>query len=109
MLAWIILGVVMAGFAGLIAVAQPQAGTVPPAAISDAIARDCLAVFQDENGQNTLPDGVSINAVPTQCSVQAPYGVVSVGALADSGNLIGGEWVVLSRSGRYVLRAQILM
>ena len=57
----------------------------------------------------TLPDGVSIHGVPTQCTVRAPYGVVTVGALADSGNLIGAPWVIESRNGQYVLRAQIPM
>ena len=109
MFAWVILGAVMVGLAGLIAVAQLQAGSTPPAAVSDAIARDCLAVFQGGGGQRTLPDGVSIQAVPTQCTVQAPYGVVTVGALADSGNLIGAQWVIQSRNGQYVLRAQVPM
>ena len=109
MFAWVILGAVMVGLAGLIAVAQPQAGSTPPAAVSDAIARDCLAVFQGGSGHLTLPDGVRIQAVPTQCTVQAPYGTVTVGVLADSGNLIGAPWVIQSRNGQYVLRAQVPM
>jgi len=99
----------MVGLAGIIAVARLQGGAPPPPAVSDAIARDCLAVFQGGSDRRTLPDGVSIQAVPTQCTVGAPYGVVTVGALADSGNLIGAQWVILSRNGRYVLRAQIPM
>ncbi|MHB1826593.1 MAG: hypothetical protein ACYCV6_02730 [Steroidobacteraceae bacterium] len=109
MFAWVILGAVMVGVAGLIAVAQLQAGATPPAAVSDAIARNCLAVFQGGSGHLTLPDGVSIQAVPTQCTIQAPYGVVTVGALAYSGNLIGAPWVIQSRNGQYVLRAQVPM
>ncbi len=109
MFAWVILGAVMVGLAGLIAVAQPRAGATPPAAVSDAIARDCLAVFQGGSGHLTLPDGVRIQAVPTQCTVQAPYGTVTVGVLADSGNLIGAPWVIQSRNGQYVLRAQVPM
>ena len=99
----------MVGFAGLITVAQPQAGAIPPAAVSGAIARDCLAVFQEGSGQVSLPNGVTIQRVPSQCTVIAPYGVVTVGALADSGNLIGGEWAILNQNGQYVLRAQIVM
>lgn len=109
MFAWVILGAVMVGVAGLIAVAQPKAGATPPAAVSDAIARDCLAVFQGGSAHLTMPDGVRIHAAPTQCTVQAPYGVVTVGALADSGNLIGAQWVIQSRNGQYVLRAQVPM
>ena len=107
MFAWAILAVVMVGFAGLITAAQPQAGATPPAAVSDAIARDCLAVFQEGSGQVALPDGVTIQRLTTQCTVIAPYGVVTVGALADSGNLIGGGWTIQSQDGQYVLRAQI--
>lgn len=109
MFAWAILAVMMVGFAGLIAVAQPHPGASAPPAVSDAIARDCLAVFQDGSGQLTLPDGVSIQTMPTQCTVQAPYGALTVGALADSGNLIGAQWVIQNRNGQYVLRAQIPM
>ncbi len=109
MFAWAILAVMMVGLAGLITAAQPQAGTIPPAAVSDAIARDCLAVFQEGRGQVALPDGVTIQRIPTQCTVAAPYGVVTVGALADSGHLIGGGWEILNQDGQYVLRAQILM
>jgi hypothetical protein len=107
--AWVILGAVMVGLSGLIALAQPHAGATPPAAVSDAIARDCLAVFQGGSGHLTMPDGVRIQAAPTRCTVQAPYGVVTVGALADSGNLIGAQWVIQSRNGLYVLRAQVPM
>ncbi len=40
MFAWAILAVVMVGFFGLIIAAQPHAGSTPPSALSDAIARD---------------------------------------------------------------------
>ena len=109
MFALVILGAVMVGLAGIIAVAQPQAGATPPAPVADAIARDCLAVFQGGSAQRSLPDGVVLQAAATKCTVQAPYGVVTVGALADSGNLIGAQWIIQSRNGQYVLRAQVPM
>ncbi len=109
MFAWVILAVMMVGFAGIIAVAQPHAGAQPPAAVADAIARDCLSVFQNGNGAQLLPNGVSLEMTTAQCTVQAPYGGLTVGALADAGNLIGGQWVIESRDGRYVIRARIPM
>ncbi len=109
MFSWAILAVMMVGVAGIIAAAQPQPGTVPSAPVADAVARYCLAVFQDGSGQVTLPDGVTIQRVLTQCTVIAPYGGLTVGALADSGNLIGGDWEMLAQDGQYVLRAQIQM
>lgn len=109
MFSWAILAVMMVGVIGIIAAAQPQPGAVPPAPVADALARVCLAVFEDGSGQVGLPDGVMIQRTPALCTVNAPYGVLDVGALADSGNLIGGGWVVVSRDGQYVLRAQIQM
>ena len=109
MFAWAILAAMMVAFVGLIAAAQPHAGAQPSAAVADAIARDCLAVFKDGNGALTLADGVSLQMTMAQCTVQAPYGVLSVGALADAGNLIGGQWAIVSRNGQYVIRARIPM
>ena len=109
MFSWAILAAMMIGVAAIIAAAQPQPGSIPPAPVADALARECLAVFQDGAGQVGLPDGVTIQRAATQCTVNAPYGVLTVGALADSGNLIGGGWSVLSQDGQYVLRAQIQM
>ena len=109
MFSWVILAALMVAFFGLIAAAQPHAGARPPAAVADAIARECLAVFKDGNGTLTLADGVSIQMTMTQCAVQAPYGVLSVGELSYAGNLIGGKWVIDGRDGTYVLHAEITM
>ena len=109
MIAWAILAVVLVGVAALITAAQPQVGAALPAPVSQALARDCLAVFQQGNSQITLPDGLTIHTVLPQCTVAAPYGVLTVGALASSGELIGGQWTIQSRNGQYVLQAQISM
>ena len=109
MIAWAILAVVLVGVAALITAAQPQVGAALPAPVSQALARDCLAVFQQGNSQITLPDGLTIHTVLPQCTVAAPYGVLTVGTLASSGELIGGQWTIQSRNGQYVLQAQISM
>lgn len=109
MIAWAILAVMLVGVAVLITAAQPTVGGASPAPVSQAIARDCLAVFQHGNSQITLPDGLSIHTVLPQCTVAAPYGALTVGALAISGELIGAQWTIQSRNGQYVLQAQISM
>ena len=107
----LLLAIALAVLAGFAAVAQPHAGSMPTAALADALARSCLAVFQapGETEALTLPDGVSISATSASCSVQAPYGALSPNTLAASGNLIGGVWTVQSASGRYVVRAVITL
>ena len=109
MVAWAILAVVLVGVAGLITAAQPPMGAALSAPVSQAIARDCLAVFQQGNSQITLPNGLTIHTVLPLCTVAAPYGVLTVGELASSGDLIGGQWTIQSRNGQYVLQAQISM
>lgn len=109
MIAWAILAVVLVGVAALITAAQPTVGAALPAPVSQAVARDCLAVFQQGNAQITLPDGLTIRTVLPQCTVVAPYGVLTVGDLTGSGQLIGGQWTIQSRNGQYVLQAQISM
>jgi hypothetical protein len=108
-IAWAILAVVLVGVAGLITAAQPQTGAALPAPVSQAIARDCLAVFQHGNAQIMLPNGVTIQTATTQCTIGAPYGVLTVGDLISSGQLIGGQWAIQRRNGQYVLQAQISM
>ena len=111
MLGLLLLAGVRAACASLAAVAQPHAGSVPPAALADALARNCLAVFEapGETDALTLPDGVSISATAASCSILAPSGALTPNTLAASGNLIGGVWTIQSANGRYVTRAVITL
>jgi|SRR5579884_1849627 hypothetical protein len=109
MFAWAILAVVMVGFFGLIIAAQPHAGSTPPSALSDAIARDCLAVFDGGSANVTLPNGLTIEATTSQCTIQAPSRLVTESVLTEAGVLIGGQWVIQGRSAGYVTQAQIAM
>ena len=111
MLGLLLLAVALAVLAGVAAVAQPHAGSVPTAALADALARNCLAVFEapGETEALTLPDGVSISATSASCSVQAPYGALTPNTLAASGNLIGGVWTIQTANGRYITRAAITL
>ena len=111
MLGLLLLAVVLAVLTSLAAVAQPHAGSVPTAALADALARNCLAVF-DAPGQTealTLPDGVSISATAASCSVLAPSGAITPNTLAASGTLIGGVWTIQSANGRFVTQATITL
>ena len=111
MLGLLLLAVALVVLAGLAAVAQPHAGSAPTAALADALARNCLAVFEapGEREALMLPDGVSISATSASCSVQAPYGALTPNTLAASGNLIGGVWTIQAANGRYIARAVITL
>ncbi len=111
MLGLLLLAAVLAVFAGLAAVAQPHAGSVPTAALADSLARNCLAVFEapGETEALTLPDGVSVSATAASCAVSAPYGALTPNTLAASGTLIGGVWTIQSANGRFVTQATITL
>ena len=111
MLGLLLLAVALAVLAVLAGAVQPHAGSVPTPALADALARNCLAVFEapGETEALTLPDGVSISATSASCSVLAPYGALTPNTLAASGNLIGGVWTIQAANGRYVVRAVITL